>query len=386
MIRFQEGSYALTILLRIAIAGEFPFKSLHMIGDNKIIAQRTVRKLKEEKYITVNGSSDMKTIRLTKKALDVIKDYNKSYYDYYMIISDNHHFRAGTYKENNLGARQTRRRHRMAEVCCLLDDLGILLWPDEKPKLSLKSKDARITPEEFLFFSSKELKNLSPEEKKKYEWTRIMGALYSPGGVYCVYNIDKTVIKWHQQGEHKARIYVQDITQMNYDYSYGFEPEIVNSIFFGKNDKSILDILNPKYIKEDKDGYELLSFKNAYDNIYYITLDNNGIKQLAIIIEKDWKEKLKKCIIPEDILKNNIKFSTIDCDVIDKENNTFILMFFDGNISRLKRFKEAIYGTNNKFQVLCFPWQEEVVKEYMEDLAIVTVIDYEDFKDDFFNF
>ena len=173
---------------------------------------------------------------------------------------------------------------------------------------------------------------------------------------------------------------------MNYDYSYGFEPEINNSIFFGKNNNSILDILNPKFIKEDKLGYELLSFKNAYDNIYYITLDNNGIKQLAIIIEKDWKEKLKKCIFPEEILKNSIKFSTIDCDVIDKENDTFILMFFDGNISRLKRFKEAIYGTNNKFQVLCFPWQEEVVKEYMEDLAIVTVIDYEDFKDDFFNF
>lgn len=385
MIRFQEGSYALKILLRIAMAGEFPFKSLDMIGDNKVIAQRTIRKLKEEKYITINGNADMKTIRLTKKALDVLKEYNESYYDYYMIISDNHHFRAGTYKENNIGARQTKRRHRIAEVCCMLDDLGILIWPDEKPKLSMDIKDARITPEDFLFYSSKELKNLSPEEKKKYEFTRLIGSLYSPGGIYCIYNLNKTTIKWKENGEKKAIVYVEDITNMNYDYSYGLEPKINNSIFFGKNEESILNILNPKYIKQDKDEYELLSLKNIYDNIYYITLDNNGIKQLAIIIERDWNEKLKKCIFPEDILKNNTQYSTIDCDVIDKENDTFILMFFDGNIARLKRFKEAIYGTNKNFQVLCFPWQEEVVKQYMEDLATITVIDYEDFKDDFFN-
>lgn len=385
MIRFSEGSYALRIILKIALAGEFPFKALDMIGD-KVMIQRSLRKLKEEEYVTINGSSDYKTIRLTKKALNVIKNYNESYYNYYMSITDNHHFRAGTYKSNNVGVRQTLRRHRLAEVQCMLDDLGILMWPDEKPSLSLDEKAARITPNDYIFYTSRELKNFDTKQKYKTEFTRILGTLYSPGGIYCLYNTNKGLIKWHKQGEQKAQVLVEDITNMNYDYSFGINPQISNSVIFGKDQKIILDILSPNDGKRDVNGFELLSFDNTYDNIYYITLDEYGIKQLAILLEENWKDKLKKVIFPSDILKNNTNYSTIDCDVFDKDNNNFILMFFDGNIARLRRFKEAIYGVKNRtFQVLCFPWQEEAVKEYMNNMAEITVINYEDFKDDFFD-
>ena len=79
MIRFDEDSYALEILKVIALSGEFPFNFLdHINSDrNKIIYQRTIRKLKEEKYVTVSGNGELKTIRMTRKGLEILKQYDE---------------------------------------------------------------------------------------------------------------------------------------------------------------------------------------------------------------------------------------------------------------------------------------------------------------------
>ena len=46
----------------------------------------------------------------------------------------------------------------------------------------------------------------------------------------------------------------------------------------------------------------------------------------------------------------------------------------DGDIARLLRFKEALWGRPGKFEVLCFPQQAGFVGEFLEDMAGVKVI------------
>lgn len=384
MIRFQEGSYALIILQRIALAGEFPFKALDLIGD-KIMLQRTIRKLKEQKYITINGNADLKTIRLTKKALAVLEENYKDYYDYYMSITDNHHFRAGTYKKNNVGVRQTMRRHRLAEVQCILIDLDVALLPSEKPTLSLRRNEKSIDKDDIVFYSSVEMKNSDKEQTYKTEFTRILGTLYCPGGIYCLYNTNKGRIKWNNQGEQKAKVLIEDLTQLNYNIPGDEYADINNSVIFGKSVDLFLDILSSNGGKHDANGFELLSFNNTYDNIYYITLDQNGLKQMSFLIEDNWQERLRYSIFPKELAESKPLFSSVDCDAFNKKEDEFILIFIDGNISRLKRFKEAIYDSNKKFSVVCFPWQQEAVDTYMENMATSIVVEYEDVKSIFFN-
>lgn len=384
MIRFKENSYAMKIILKVALSGEFPFKALNMIGD-KVMVQRTLRRLREEKYVTVNGKGDAKTIRLTTKALGVLKGYNESYYEHYMSVTDNHHFRGGKYKSNDVGARQTARRHRLAEVMTFLSLLDVSLWPEDKPSLSLVDREERISSSDYVFYTSREMKNIDMRQRYKTEFTRILGTLFCPGGVYNIYNTNKGRIKWNNQGEQKAQVLVQDIAYMNCDSDFDMDAVSSSSVIFGKNIDIMREILQPPNGQRDANGFELLSFHNTYDNIYYITLDKNGLLQLNIMLEKNWSERLKNIIFPASMLTYDASRTSVDCDIYDPGKNLFVLMFFDGNIARLRRFKEATYGDDvNSFQVLCFPWQEETVNTFMEETASVTVMEYDAFGDQFF--
>ncbi len=382
-MRFNDSNYSTKILTKIAAAGEFPFKSLHMIG-NKVIVQRTVRKLKEQGYITTLGKGQLKTIRLTQMGISIIQDMNMSYYNHYMEISENHHFRSITAKNTKNGLNQMIRRHRLAEICCILDDLGVYIFPDEKPELSLTKKDNRITPGDYIFYNSLELKHTDKRQRYKTEFTRIKGALFSPGGVYSIYNINNGLIKWNNQGEQKAQVLLMDIINMNYDKSYGVEPVVDDTIIFGKDTNTILDILKPPTGKRDKNGFELLSFKNTYKNMYFIPLDIEGARLLNIIMEYNWQQRLRESVFPDEMLLSNTSTISVDCDAYNKEDDEYILLFLDGNISKLRRFKESTTDKSHNYKIICFPFQTEMLQKYMGSDFNIMEIKYDMLSEIFF--
>ncbi len=378
MIQFRRGSHANTILEYIALCGEFPYQSLSLINPNKVIMQRTVNQLKKEGYITITGSGPMKTIRITKKAFEIIEAINPAYLSHYLSISENHHFRGGVYRNNNVGARQTWRRHRMAEIFCIMKQAGIEVWKDLKPQLSLSvSSPQTITSDDLYFYTSKELKNADISQRYKTEFTRIMGLLFSPGSIYCIYNVNKGLIKWNSQGEGKAQVLVEDIVNQNSIAYHNANFEAVNAIMFGKDMEPALEILESNGGKRDSNGFEMLSFDNTYRNIHYITLDENGTEQIKIMTTPNWRSILKNSIFDKSL--TDFKYSNVDCDAID--NNKYILLFFDGNIGRLKRFKQASFDSKDKvFEVLCFPWQSHLIKKYMGEKVSCRILDLKTIK------
>lgn len=375
MIQFRRNSYANIILEYIALCGEFPYQSLEMLDRNKVILQRTINKLKKEGYVTITGSGPMKTIRITTKAFPVVEAINPNFLNDYMQTTENHHFRGGKYKNNNVGARQTWRRHRMAEILCLFKQLNVGVWQYQKPQLSLANNTVpTITEDKKLFFTSKELKNADKNQRYKTDFTRIMGALFSPGGIYCIYNTNKGLMKWNSQGEGKAQVLVEDIVRQNSTIYHASNFSADNAIMFGKDMEPALEILNSNGGKKDSNGFELLSFDNTYRNIYYITLDANGKEQLNIMMQKDWHKILRSAIFPSELI--NFQHSNIDCDAVD--GNKYILMFFDGNIGRLRRFYQSSFEKGKKFEVLCFPWQAGLIKDYMGEKASCKTLTLED--------
>lgn len=363
MLQFREDSYSEKLLKLIALCGEFPYHSLYMIDGNDRIVKRTLNNMKKEGYITTVGKGQFKTIRLTKKAFKPLSDLGEEYLEHYMFASSGHKFRGG--KD---GERIVWRNHRLAEILVMFRYINAKLWCFEKPELTLKKHKSPFDKDDIVFYNSREMKNADVEQRYKTEFTRVMGALFSPGGVYAVYNTNKGLMKWNRQGEGKAQVLIEDIVAANYS---GGHEDLKHAIMFGKDIETARAILESNGGPRDANDFEMLSFDNTFENIYFIPLDGHGIYQLKLLIQSNWKDAVNYAIFPEEYLMTDSL--SIDCDAYDG-NKKYILSFLDGNIGRLKRFKEASYNSKKEYEVVCFDWQKEMVADYMGKNATIKEI------------
>lgn len=382
MIQFRRDSQAVLILKYLCLCGEFPWQSVYLLPANEVTLRRTILKMRKEKYLTVLGSGEYKTIRMTKKAFPILEDFFPELLRYYMLITNNHHFRGGVYKNNNVGQRQTWRRHRMAEALCVFGELDCKLLPIEKPILVDKiTSPANISAEERVFYSSIELKNLDPQQKYKTDFTRLLGVYLSPGGVYCVYNTNKRLMKWNTQGESKMQVLVEDVVRTNYEPYLSSNFLATNALIFGGDLNMAQRILKNNSPQKASD-FEFLSFDNIYDNIYFVTLDINGIRQLNIMSFKNWHSILNKIILGVD---NDLSVKcNVDCDSFS--DGKYILMFLDGNIARLQRFKQAKdLSQENNFEIICYPWQVDFILEYFNNNINISTVSIDSIEKHFYS-
>jgi len=368
MIRFKEDSYGYILLKAIALCGEFPYHSLYLIEGNDRIVKRTILNMKKQGYITVVGKGQGKTIRLTTKSFGPLKEIGEGYYDHYMFMTGNHKFRGGKNGDTLIW-----RNHRLAEILMMFQYVDAKIWLFDKPKLSMRKTKNLISNDEIYFYNSREIKNADIEQRYKTEFTRIMGALLSPGGKYAVYNTNKGLIKWNRQGEGKAQVLIEDIIFNNFS---GRHEDLNNAIMFGKDMETALKILESNGGPRDSNDFEFLSFDNTYQNIYFIPLDGHGIYQLNLIIQRNWQDAIRYSIFPESYMDTDSL--SVDCDGFDGDAQ-YILSFLDGNIGRLKRFKEASFDSKTKkYEVVCFDWQKDMVEKYMGSNVTIKEVTEED--------
>ena len=87
MLLISRGSHAYKIIMLLLITGEFPFRSLGLLGNERMMKETAVRmtqvhvihiKDREKTYrcklINISGKSTLKTIRLNRAAFELIED------------------------------------------------------------------------------------------------------------------------------------------------------------------------------------------------------------------------------------------------------------------------------------------------------------------------
>lgn len=382
MIQFRDNSQSLLILKYLCLCGEFPWRSLYLLPANQVTLKRTILKMRKEKYLTVVGSGDYKTIRMTKKAFSILEKLFPELLEYYLTITNNHHFRAGTYKTDNIGQRQTWRRHRMAEALCMFGKLDCLMLPIEKPPLlTTMTSPAQISKEQRVFYSSVELKNIDPRQKYKTDFTRLLGVYLSPGGVYCVYNTNKRLMKWNIQGESKIQLLIEDTVKINYEPYIASNFFATDALIFGGDLSMALRILKNNNSPKKPSDFEFLSFDNIYNNIYYVPLNDDGARQLNIMSFNNWHSILRKIILN---VEKDFSMYNVDCDAI--MDNDYVLMFLDGNLARLQRFKQSKdLSEENNFKIICYPWQVDFIFEYFENNIKVSTVSMDSVEQIFFS-
>ena len=226
-----------------------------------------------------------------------------------------------------------------------------------------------VIPSEAVMYPSKDLKRLSEDEMSKTSFTRMVGALFACGTCYAMYNTRSATMKWSGKGEFKARDSLRDLSNMNSEIS------IVNSaILIGQSGTVALHTI----LESDKSQKQEFRFDSVYDHIYFIPLNEDGIRQLRFLTVPDWKEKILNMLFdPEERSYNRGRF---EYDAI--VDDVYIYSYLDADIARLMRLHETLSALKRDVVVLCFAYQVSFLREYFGPMVELKVIDFDTVEDE----
>lgn len=356
MITIRPGSRVHRLLFLLSIAGEFPTQSLHLLGNGRDLS-RLIRQLEQvqdfrscrdgtaytAKLLTISGKRNARTIRLYKGALPMLNELHPDALGYYLDTFGNHKFPGDAY--------HVQRNHRVGEALAMSMMAEIETRPYILPKLQ-KTKIDRIVPNYPNLYIARDFKKVDQDEHNKTMFTRIVGAMFYPGSVYAVYNTRAAAMRWKGKGEFKARQNLLELARMNAGLS-----EVNSAMLLGNNAGVVLETL----IQSDKSRRIDLQFDAVYPQIHFIPMDANGIRLMKILTLPDWRERVLNALFIPEMRPKGYGFMEYDAFW----DGTYIYSHLDSDIARLIRFCRGLDSRAETFEVLCFPWQVEFLREYL---------------------
>lgn len=365
MIYIRTGSQALSILTLLAVTGEYPTASLRLLGNertvkamvHKMTTMQTYRLPQTETEITgkllqISGRGSEKTVRLCKRtALPILTRLGAE--AYYQNAYLTHHASGGTaHRERN---------HRVAEATAMCMRAGLEIRPYFLP--SLQNREIlHIVPDAPSFYLAKSLKQVGGIEQNKTMFTRMVGAVFTPGAVYAVYNTRGAVMKWSGMGEFKALQNLIEIGRLN-----AGNVKTDAAILFGQSDEIALGTL----IESDKSRRMEFRFDSIYRHVHFVPMNDFGTKLLHLLSLPDWDEKILSLLFDSSDRSYNRGVFEYDAYI----NGRFIYSHLGSDLARLIRFREAQrFHENKPCEILCFPEQAPFLRKYLgADIALKTI-------------
>lgn len=365
MLIFRAENYLKKIIELISVTGEFPISALYLLGNERVV-KRLVRNLSEKqiirndetgeeqkgKLLTVSGKGRLKTVRFYKGMLSVLNWIHEDALEFYLTSYQGHRFPGGkTHMERN---------HRVAEAVCMFFRAGVETRPYMLPKLQNKYRTDMVGDDP-AFYLSRNLKKVGENEINKTMFSRIVGALFAGGKCYAVYNTRDAVMKWNGMGEFKTLHNLTEISRMN-----SKADSIDSAILFGASESIALKSL----MESDKSRRLEFRFDSVYRHIYFVPLEEAGLRLIRIMCISGWRERLLQLLFDEKM--RSFDLGTFEYDA--KVGEAYVLSFLDGDIARLIRFRDAIRNQPGIFEVLCYPQQAAFLNAYLgESVSLRTI-------------
>lgn len=154
MITLRTGSHALNIITLLSVTGEFPMRSLKLLGNERVLKALVHKMTTPQDYrlphtqteeritcklLNVSGKGSSKSIRFSKAALPILEWIHPDAYDYYMHSFWDHKFPGD--------AAHIERNHRVAESVMMCMAAGIECRPYSLP--SLQNMQISLTVPEY---------------------------------------------------------------------------------------------------------------------------------------------------------------------------------------------------------------------------------------------
>ncbi len=281
------------------------------------------------------------------------------------------------------------RGYRNALIAELMHGANIKALCGEKPELrGIKNLDIS----EAYYYSATETKGRKIEGKKEeiiegleYKATKIedrendtsrtfasraQGAIFSPGGMYIIYHTGKRRMNWIVRSEMQYYRYVSALCGEKYKPDKTVSGGGRAIVYYEK--ESIL-----KEVLLESNLSTVLSAESGYEETYLLPYDKKGKWITQIITKENWKEEMLRAIIPE--ARTDVWTRNIYCDAYDGETN--YLLFTAPNITGLNKFlKTAMWnGDKNKFVIIGFDYQSDVLNEVAGDITNIFTIPLKDY-------
>lgn len=362
---FRPGSQLRQLITMLSIVGEYPIRSLHLLGNertykalvHKLTTPETFRIPQTEtelttRLLTVTGKGGSKSVRLYRGALPILNWLHPDAYRYYMDAFWGHKF------PGNAAHRD--RNHRVAEAVAMCMRSGIECRPYLLPVLQCHTISKQI-PDTPCFYLAKELKKLGEAEMNKTMFTRMVGVLYLGQRPYAVYNTRSAAMKWSGKGEFKALHSLIEVSRLN--TGTDVTPP---AILFGQSEGVALKTL----LESDAIKRPEFRFDGIYRNLYFIPMDVHGVRQLRLMTLPDWKERLLELLFDPEVRSYDRGLFEYDAKIGD----AYVSSHLDGDIARLVRFKEAVGNQYGNYEVLCYPYQAAFIRDYLGDHVSVKTI------------
>ena len=267
MITLRSGSHAHRLLLVLAVTGEYPMRSLHLLGSSRTL-EDTVRRLENVqrfrspsgadlgscKMLTTSGRGDRRTIRLYKGALPLLQAIHPAALAHYMNLTGGHRF------SGSIG--HVERNHRVAESVAICLAAGVEMRTFLLPPLQ-KRTIRQIVPDYACFYPARSVKQLDHTEMSKTVFTRVTGAVFTPGYCYAVYNTRNTVMRWSGMGEFKTARHLEELTRMN-----AGQARADHALLLGERMELALQTL----LESDKTRRMELRFDRIYPHVHFIPM------------------------------------------------------------------------------------------------------------------
>ena len=156
--------------------------------------------------LTTSGRGNRRTIRLYKSALSLLQALHPAALSWYLAATGGHRFSGSV--------SHVERNHRVAESVAICMGAGVETRPFLLPPLQ-KQAIRQVVPAYACFYPAKSVKQLDNTEMNKTIFTRLTGAIFSPGYCYAVYNTRDAVMKWSGMGEFKTARHLEELARMN---------------------------------------------------------------------------------------------------------------------------------------------------------------------------
>ena len=356
MITLRPGSHAYRLLLLLSVAGEFPTRSMRLLGSVRSLEALVYRlehtqQFRNEsgadlgscKMLSVSGKRDRRTIRLHKTALPLLDALHPAALEQYLALSGGHRFSSSD--------AHVQRNHRVAETLAMCMGAGVEFRPYVLPALQ-KQRIVQIVPPSPAFYISRSLKRLDSTEMNKTIFTRLTGALFSRETCWAVYNTRSAVMKWSGMGEFKTAQHLAELARMNAGL-----PRADHALLLGECMDTALHTME----ESDKSRRMELRFDRIYPHVHFIPLNRQGIRLLRILTLPDWNEQILSAVFP-------LEWRAAGPGIIEHDaqrGETFILSHLDGDLARLLRLRQALEHSETSCEVLCFPWQTAFIRDYL---------------------
>ena len=373
----KPGSQLYRLMCLLSVAGEYPVKSLHLLGNKRMyrklvkegLSPLTVRNsetgetLSLPKLFNLCGRGRTKTIRLYAGALPILTWFGEG--EYYESITHGYSL--------PMNASHLDRNHRVGEALAVCMDGGIEILPHNLPKLQIGRRSYLIAPGSPFFLTSRAIKQIGGEdsEANKTKFTRMVGGLFNGNDCYCVFNTRDSVMKWSGEGEMKAKYNLQCIYEANSvksDY-------IHSAIILGSSPEIAMGSIEST-AKISRKEYR---FDSQFWNIHYIPLNEYGSRFLHFFTIPRWKEELLQLLFDDEERTFGCGRFDYDALVASEEGKKHVLSLLDCDLARLKRFKEALELYPDVVgEIICYDWMVKYVQKYMEGSnAIIKQISFD---------